>query len=347
MKEKPVKPLISVIVPVYNAESYLRNCIESILEQDFNDFELILINDGSKDDSGSICDEMALKDQRIRVFHKKNDGVGSARNDGIRHSIGTYLCFVDSDDWLDENALKTCINALNHESYDLIQFGCTRLNNENKVISERIPFSKKVKINSSSKAELISFFEAGNGFSVWGKIIKKSVIINNNLFFGAKKRGEDIDFTIKLYGYLNSVIGINKSLYNYRVLYGIQSKYDPLIIDNHIENFMSFYRLFENSMNDIKVQKYVLKLYLLWFVIVVPINIVGVNKLDKNEKLTLLNFVLSNHKAYKQYKEVASMTNLGGRYNILTYIVRKRSSVLLYVFSKSILFLRKVFRLSS
>lgn len=95
--------MISVIVPVYNVERYLARCIESILSQTYTDFELLLIDDGSKDKSGSICDEYALKDSRIRVFHKPNGGVSSARNVGLDNARGQWVAFCDSDDWLDKS----------------------------------------------------------------------------------------------------------------------------------------------------------------------------------------------------------------------------------------------------
>lgn len=98
-------PVISIIVPVYNVEKYLSQCIDSILAQAFIDFELLLVDDGSTDGSGRICDEYANKDARIQVFHKKNGGVSSARNIGLEHAQGEWITFVDSDDWLD---LKYC-----------------------------------------------------------------------------------------------------------------------------------------------------------------------------------------------------------------------------------------------
>ena len=93
-------PLVSVIVPVYKAEKYLHKCVDSLLAQTMTDFEVLLINDGSPDRSGAICDEYAAKDSRIRVFHKENGGVSSARNLGILESQGKYITFVDSDYWL-------------------------------------------------------------------------------------------------------------------------------------------------------------------------------------------------------------------------------------------------------
>ena len=104
--------MISVIVPVYNAEKYLHRCIDSILAQTFTDFELLLINDGSKDNSGAICDEYAAKDSRVRVFHKENGGASSARNLGLDNAKGEWITFVDSDDTLQQNALCVLCKSL-------------------------------------------------------------------------------------------------------------------------------------------------------------------------------------------------------------------------------------------
>lgn len=103
-------PQISVIVPVYNVEKYLSRCIESILSQTFTDFELLLIDDGSTDRSGEICDEYAKKDTRIRVFHTKNRGVSAARNLGLDNAKGEWISFVDSDDWVENDYLKSLFN---------------------------------------------------------------------------------------------------------------------------------------------------------------------------------------------------------------------------------------------
>lgn len=109
------QPYISIIVPVYKVEQYLSKCIESILSQSFPDWELLLIDDGSPDKSGEICDEYSLKDSRIRVFHKVNGGVSSARNFGLEESEGEWIVFVDSDDWLPKTALNDLYIASNDE----------------------------------------------------------------------------------------------------------------------------------------------------------------------------------------------------------------------------------------
>ena len=113
------KPKISIIVPVYNTELYLRECIESILRQSFMNFEVLLVDDGSTDASGSICEDYAAKDTRIRVFHQTNQGVTAARKCGILHSNGEYLCFVDSDDTITSDALAILMEPLQRDIRDI------------------------------------------------------------------------------------------------------------------------------------------------------------------------------------------------------------------------------------
>ena len=122
-----MNPKISIIVPVYNVENILRYCVDSILRQSFSDFEVLLIDDGSKDNSGSLCDELQLQDSRIKVFHKKNGGLSDARNFGIEHASGDFYLFIDSDDVLHKDFCKVLIelqSKYNAEivSTDLVNF---------------------------------------------------------------------------------------------------------------------------------------------------------------------------------------------------------------------------------
>lgn len=115
-----MNPKVSIIVPIYNAQEKLRRCIESILKQDFTNFELLLLNDGSKDKSGEICDEYAAKDSRIYVLHKENSGVSDTRNQAIRLSRGEYIQFVDSDDWLTPDATGLLAGTMEKQGCDLV-----------------------------------------------------------------------------------------------------------------------------------------------------------------------------------------------------------------------------------
>ena len=117
-------PKAIIIVPVYKAEKYLRRCVESIVHQTYTDWELLLVDDGSPDGSGGICDEYAGRDARIRVFHKENGGVSSARNLGLENVRGEYVTFVDSDDMIDTRTLEICMSRC--EGLDMLQFSFSR-----------------------------------------------------------------------------------------------------------------------------------------------------------------------------------------------------------------------------
>ena len=115
-----MNPQVSIIVPVHNAQATLRRCVNSILHQEFTDLELLLIDDGSTDDSGALCDEFAAQDERILVIHKENSGVSDARNLGLSRARGTYLQFVDSDDWISPDATKRFVKAAQENGCDLV-----------------------------------------------------------------------------------------------------------------------------------------------------------------------------------------------------------------------------------
>lgn len=115
-----MNPSVSIIVPIYNAETFLRRCVESVLNQEYTDFELLLADDGSRDDSGAICDEYAAADNRVRVFHKENSGVSDARNLCLDKARGRYLQFLDADDWITSNATKLLVRAMEEHQCDMV-----------------------------------------------------------------------------------------------------------------------------------------------------------------------------------------------------------------------------------
>lgn len=178
-------PLISIIVPIYNVEKYLRQCLDSILVQTFEDWECILVDDGSPDSSGSICDEYAQKDPRFRVVHKENGGVSSARNVGLSYVKGEWIFFSDSDDYLAPDCLKILINDVS-DDMDIIEAGFKEIFDNNK---ERI-FEFTSNIKRFSNIDYISLFYFENklispgyhGYP-WNKIFRKSVIDTNKLQF--------------------------------------------------------------------------------------------------------------------------------------------------------------------
>lgn len=201
-------PKISIIVPVYKVERYLSKCIDSILGQVYQKWELLLIDDGSPDLSGKICDKYALKDARIRVFHKENGGVSSARNLGLDKAIGDYVMFVDSDDWICEDCLEVCVKEIVENDLDALQFGFTS------VISEtEVPMVKIATIPLSGEQYIQT-----NNFNVCagGGVYKRNIIEEYNLRFPSQlKLAEDQIFTISLFRYVQRIKYLDKSLYYY------------------------------------------------------------------------------------------------------------------------------------
>ena len=200
--------LISIIVPVYNVEKYLDKCIQSILSQSYRDFELLLIDDGSTDTSGSICDKYASMDTRVRVFHKENGGVSSARNLGIKEAIGDWITFIDSDDWIYADLLKSYINHFSYHA-DLYIQGFIDSNGNQFVEKEAFWNGDDliVKIDNIEH-QLIGF--------VWNKLFRASIIKNNQLFFDEKiTMIEDLLFVYNYMIHADSVLNIPHINYYY------------------------------------------------------------------------------------------------------------------------------------
>ncbi len=238
-------PEISVIVPVYNAEKYLRRCIDSILAQTFTDFELLLINDGSNDHSGEVCDEYAQKDFRIRVFHKENGGVSSARNMGLDNAMGNWVTFIDSDDAINSDYLYSMISQ---SDADLIMSSFEIMDNITQwdnFINNHIFFEDDIKYF------IEKYIWSAQFCAPWCKLYKRSII--DNLRFNTEiSLAED---TIFVFGYLcqvKSVRTIEKFdyLYNRHVDDSLSMKYRTIeeyrkIIKNNYDNF----RIIETRFN--------------------------------------------------------------------------------------------------
>lgn len=201
-------PQISVIVPVYKAEKYLPNCIDSILAQTFTDFELILVDDGSPDGSGAICDEYAKKDKRIKVIHKENGGVTAARADGVKISTGEFITFVDADDTIPNNAIMSLYDAM-HSNIDIV-IGSFIMADENREVIH----NDKVYASEEYIHKIITTFKNGP----CGKLYKKSLF--TNFTFKIPREiiyGEDVIMNIRIaFAVKNNIKYISKVVYNYK-----------------------------------------------------------------------------------------------------------------------------------
>lgn len=183
-------PLVSIIVPVYNAEKYLNRCIDSILSQTMTDFELLLIDDGSKDNSGRICDEYSEKDARVRVFHKPNGGVSSARNLGLDNAKRKWITFVDADDRCSCNYLEHLLSKVDDDTDLIISYAviCDSTGEKAEVYPE-------YRVNATNFERLFVDSDMHWHTSPWAKLYRASIIYENSLRFNEMMHiGEDADF---------------------------------------------------------------------------------------------------------------------------------------------------------
>lgn len=209
-----MKPLLSVIVPVYNVEKYLKRCLESILVQSWNDYEIILVDDGSTDSSAQICDLYAEKYEMIRVIHKENKGLSDTRNRGIEEASGEYVYFPDSDDWLEPNTFSELSDVIEELTYDIISFNSEFVTSEeDKLISAKSRIQKL-----SGKQALLEMLKQSDvtGFAN-DKIYRKKLFLDNDIEFPVGKYYEDLGTNYKLFLKATKVYITNQKYYHYLI----------------------------------------------------------------------------------------------------------------------------------
>ena len=210
-----MNPKVSVIVPVYNAQEKLRRCIESILRQDFTNFELLLMDDGSKDESGKVCDEYAAKDSRIYVLHKENSGVSDTRNQAIRLARGEYLQFVDSDDWLTPEATGLLVSTMEKQGCDLV------ISDFYRVVGERLAHKGDIQEDGLLTRKEFAAYMIENPADyyygvLWNKLYKKSIIEKHKLIMDKEINWcEDFLFNMEYIRHVESVYALHVPIYYY------------------------------------------------------------------------------------------------------------------------------------
>lgn len=200
--------VISIIIPVYKAEQWISRCIESIINQSYTNLDIILIDDGSPDKSGLICDEYAQKDQRITVIHQDNSGPSIARNKGLKKAIGDYIQFVDSDDWLNKDACKILVKSMEFENVNQVVCGLNIIKNGKILRKPHLPRKKySIYKNYSDFFELFKIFA-----SPCNKLYKKSFI--TEFFDSTISAGEDLIFNLHFLSNTDNILTISECLYN-------------------------------------------------------------------------------------------------------------------------------------
>lgn len=213
--------MVSIVVPIYNKEKELKKCINSLINQTYKDLEIILVNDGSKDSSRIICEKFFKQDSRIKLINKENQGVELARMTGIENSTGEYITFVDSDDWIPNNAIENLLNAIKKENAD-VSFGkyyrvldkyslLKRMSNE--PVYNNITITQNKFINEYYD----SFCGSGKmPINMWAKLYKKSLIDISNVQPVGISHGEDLCFNLQVLKNAKKIVSIPNCVYFYR-----------------------------------------------------------------------------------------------------------------------------------
>ncbi len=219
------KPLISVVIPVYNSAKTLVQCVESVLRQTYTYYEIILVDDGSRDDSPAVCDRLAAQHECVCVIHQANGGVSSARNVGMAKATGEYLFFLDGDDFLDEKTLETYVFATDHGRVDAIVGGLTVV--ENGTVTKQ-DGPKETRVFEEDLWEHMAKDPRAFGYA-GGKMIRTSIVREYALLFDSRMASqEDLDFFLSVYPHCKSVCAL--AFYGYRYMY-VPSKRKPVIGD--------------------------------------------------------------------------------------------------------------------
>ena len=222
-----IRGRVSVVVPIYNVEQYLDRCLTSIVNQTYEDLEIILVDDESPDRCPQMCEEWARRDARIRVIHKKNAGLGMARNTGIENAGGKYIIFVDSDDYIEENTVEECVRAAEAEQAQIVCYGNDKVLLNGKVVGERRPAAPKSVYSGEEVAAVLlpmmfgADLKTGQDWqlSLSGcfSLFSMEMIRNNNWRFVSEREiiSEDFYSVLQLYAYAGKVVILDRIFYHY------------------------------------------------------------------------------------------------------------------------------------
>lgn len=340
MKEND--PIISIIMPVYNTGIYLKTAIESILNQTFKDFELILVNDGSTDGSGTLCDKYALQDKRIIVIHKINGGICEARNTAIQKSRGKYITFADHDDEIDPETLRISIARIEETGADMLKFGKVNIfiDQSGKIYRKDISkYKNKIYNRESIVSEYLKLKEENVWGNVWNVIFKRNIILQNNILFDPifKIGGEDYDFCQEYSKFVNKLVTISNVFYIHYMRQGFSTSSKK--IPHYEEMYFIGQKKLIEVLNNIhyKIKDKALYLNVIFYYYILPLISCGL-KYNVEEKTILKNLINIKQQnillqssfpiipLIKQNKKIGLFTYLyaKGFYQLLMFLVKLR-----------------------
>ena len=281
-------PKVSIIIPIYNAEKYLRQCLDSCINQTLKEIEIICVNDGSSDDCTNIINEYAQNDKRIKLINQSNQGLSIARNNGLAIASGEYILFLDSDDWLDLSACEITYNQAKKYDNDFLLFNYYHyFENKNKCIESNLNINKLAWNKDIDLKEIddVNYLQAAY---VWNKIYKRQWLIDNEIKF-IKMEWEDLPFTVTTIIHSKSMSVVERPLYFYRLGEpSLTLQVSPEGAVNSKDLSLSYILEAKNNKNMLKVYlNYYFKAILYWYT-----NL----KMNKYEKLQYKKLMLKSFK---------------------------------------------------
>ena len=257
------KPLISIIIPLYNAENYIHKNIISILNQSYNNFELIVVNDSSTDKSLNIV--KSFDDERIKLYTKINEGTSKARNYGLKYAKGDYILFIDADDYIETNTLEKYIEIIEKYNPDFITNGFYSETTSSNYIDKIYSKSKYYKSKDDLKKDLVLLYRKNLLYNVWNKLFKKDIIVKNNLKFKDINFGEDMIFVQDYIKCCTSFYNLEDCLYHYvrEVKNSITTSFIPNLLNIRINenrilsNFFGNFGIKKNEYIDFTAKRYI------------------------------------------------------------------------------------------
>ncbi len=303
---------ISVIIPVYNSSTYLRKCLDSVVNQTLKDIEIIVINDGSTDDSKNIIGEYTVKYKNIIFIDQENKGIGKTRNIGIKKATGEYITFVDSDDYIKENMLEEYYKYAKKHNFDLVIGSYIKKINNKEIIFENNKFKTG---NVKTTPQILYLIEYGP----WAKLYKREMLINNNIYFDEKRKYEDMPF-------------VSKALLKSKLIGQITEPYYYYIIHNNSETTTMDKRVFDildilKEIKDYYKREYYLRDELDYVIIDKVTTYMLQQRVQKDNKLRIefinagyafLNKNIKNWRGNKYYKKT----------NFLKRIIKNNKKIL-------------------
>lgn len=321
--------LVSIIVPIYNMGSSIEKCVKSLQVQDYSNIEILLVDDGSKDDSYIRCKNIEKKDSRVKVFHTKNQGSGPARNYGIEHSRGRYIYFPDADDYLEPQAISILVKAMDNGKNDLVVFGFKNIGQNGDVKNIKY-YTEMVKKGEEIRREYSPYMTITSIYGIqgapWNKFFDKKIIDKYNIKFPPLRRHQDEGFIARYMCYVNNVHFITDVLYTYYTN-DLSKEWDKYPV-TYIEAVKGLYEERKNNIliwnqEDFEVHALIYREYVCNFLKALELSFSPKFNFNKKERKRWILEQLNS-------MEIVNETKAIDRYHKIVYNLAQRRSFLLY-----------------